>query len=99
VYCGGAVRRATVAGKAPTFSFTGRAVALLSTIAPNRGKAKIYVDGVFVAQIDLVSASTAYKRVVWERTWASSGAHKVKVVVVGTAGRPRVDVDGFVVLK
>ena len=29
----------------------------------------------------------------------SAGPHKVKLVVVGTARHPRVDVDGFVVLR
>ena len=99
VYCGGAVRRASVLGKAATYSFTGRGVALLSTIAPNRGKVKVYVDGIFVTTLDLGSASTVYRRVVWERTWATTGAHKVKVVVQGTLNRPRFDADAFLTLK
>lgn len=98
-YCGGATRYATVAGKTATYTFTGRGVALISTIAPYRGKVKVYVDGVFATTLELGSSSTVFRRVVWERTWASAGTHKVRLVVQGTAGRPRIDADAFITLK
>jgi len=36
---------------------------------------------------------------VFARTWASSAKQTIRIVVKGTAGRPRVDLDGFTVLK
>jgi hypothetical protein len=36
---------------------------------------------------------------VFSWTWATLGAHTLRVVVVGTAGHPRVDVDAFITLK
>jgi hypothetical protein len=36
---------------------------------------------------------------VWQRTWPSAGSHTVKLIVVGTSGRRRVDLDAFVLVK
>jgi hypothetical protein len=39
------------------------------------------------------------RRVVFTRTWATSGGHSIRVVVVGSKGHPRVDVDAFVIVR
>ncbi|HXI45545.1 MAG TPA: N-acetylmuramoyl-L-alanine amidase [Candidatus Acidoferrales bacterium] len=98
-FSGGSVRYATAAGAAAKLAFTGRSIAVVSTLAANRGQVKIYLDGVFVATVDTHAASTAYRRVIWSRTFATSGSHTIRLVVVGTAGRPRFDLDAFLVLK
>ena len=49
--------------------------------------------------IDLRAATGDYRAVVWSRTWSTSVTRTVKVVVVGTSGRPRVDLDAFAVLR
>jgi hypothetical protein len=36
---------------------------------------------------------------VYQFNWSSAGTHKVKIVVSGTSGHPRVDLDAFVVLR
>ena len=97
-YSGGSVKWSSGAGASATFTFTGRGVALVSALAPARGKARIYVDGALAATVDL-KGTTAGRKVVWSYGWGASGRHTVKVVVLATAGRPRVDVDAFVVLK
>jgi hypothetical protein len=56
---------------------------------------KVYVDGVFVATVDLYAASASYRSVAYARTWSSLGTHTIRIVVVGTAGRPRVDLDAI----
>jgi hypothetical protein len=94
-FLGGSTRYSTRVGASFNLSFTGRAVAFVSTKALNRGKAEIWVDGVKVATIDLRSSSTKYRQVVWQKAWPTSGAHTVQVKVLGTAGRPRVDADAF----
>jgi hypothetical protein len=60
---------------------------------------KVYVDGSYATTIDTYAADWSARQVVWSRTWAGSGSHTVKLVVVGTAGRPRVDLDAFLVLR
>ena len=97
-FSGGSVKWASTAGAGASYTFTGRQVALVTTKAPNRGKAKVYLDGALQATLDL--GGTAVNRTVaWRYAWTASGTHTVRIVVVGTAGRPRVDVDAFIVLK
>ncbi|MEJ7653803.1 MAG: hypothetical protein WKH64_10935 [Chloroflexia bacterium] len=98
VYYGGQVRYASTAGAKATLTFTGRSVAWVATRDFNRGKARVYVDGVLLANVDLGAALQA-RRVVFAKTWSGVGQHKIEVVVEGTAGRPRVDVDAFIVVS
>jgi hypothetical protein len=81
-----------------TFRFQGSAVAWVATKGANRGAARVYLDGVHVRTIDLRAPSTRYRQVVFARDVAD-GAHTLRIVVYGTRGRPRVDVDGFLVLR
>jgi spore germination protein YaaH len=96
---GGSVRYATAAGASAAYSFTGRAIAWVTTLGPDRGAAKIYVDGVLVTTIDLHATSTSYRRVAFAKSWSAAGTHSLRIVVVATAGRPRVDVDAFEVIR
>jgi hypothetical protein len=84
-------------GARMTYTFTGRAIAFVSTKASNRGKAEIYLDGQLRATIDLRSSTTRYRQIVWTAR-VTPGTHTVQVRVLGTAGRPRVDVDAFLSL-
>jgi len=98
-YWGGSVHYATAAGASVRYPFTGRSVALLSTVGPNRGEVKVYLDGSYVTTVDLYAAALANRQVVWSRTWSSAGSHTLRLVVAGTADRPRVDVDALLVLR
>jgi hypothetical protein len=94
-YSGGSVKYATKAGASASYTFTGRSITLVTTTASSRGQVKAYVDGVLAATLNTYSAATAYARQAWSKTWSASGTHTVKLVVVGTAGHPRVDLDAF----
>jgi spore germination protein YaaH len=96
---GGTVRYASAAGARVTHVFTGRAIGWVTTLGPDRGAAKVYVDGVLVATVDLHAAATAYRRVAFATSWSASGTHTLRIIVVGTAGRPRVDVDAFEIVR
>jgi hypothetical protein len=100
---GGYVKWASAAGRSAAYTASGRVFALVSTKAKARGKAKVYVNGVYQATIDLYAASTQPGRVVWRRTFSTSGTRTIKVVLTGTkraaATSKRVDIDAFVVLK
>lgn len=98
-FSGGSSKYATTAGASVTFKATGRQFAFVTTTGSTRGKAKIYVNGGLVATVDLRSATTVSRVQAWTATFPTSQLRTIKVVVVGTAGRPRVDVDAFVVLK
>ena len=96
-YWGGTARASSSAGATASFTFTGRSVGWVAIKAPNRGKATVSVNGTLVATVDLSSATTQTQRIVWSRNWSTSASRTVTIRVSGTAGRPRVDVDGFAV--
>jgi hypothetical protein len=87
------------AGASATYSFSGRSIAWVSTLGPDRGAARVYIDGTLVTTVDLRSASVTYRRVAFATSWSTSSTHSIRIVVVGTAGRPRVDVDAFEVIR
>jgi hypothetical protein len=94
----GTTRFSKKRGATSTYTFTGTDVAWVSSRAPKRGKAKVYIDGVKVAVVDLKSATTKSSVIVYASSGLAAGQHTIKVYVNGTGGRPRVDIDGFVVL-
>ena len=98
-YYGGHDRYATAAGASATYSFTGSSVAWVAYKSTLRGSAQVWVDGVLKATVSLYSTTSTAKAQVYAFNWATSGAHTIKIVVVGTAGHPRVDVDAFVRLS
>ncbi len=97
-YLGGTARSSSSAGATASFTFTGKGIAWIAAKGTTRGKARVSVDGTSVGTVDLRSSATTLRRVVWTRTWASVGTHKVTIRVSGTAGHPRVDVDGFAIV-
>ena len=96
-YWGGTVRASTIPGSRAMLTFTGRSVAWITTKATNRGKAAIYVNGAYLTTVDLYASSSQTQRVVWTRNWSVSATRTMEIRVLGTSGRPRVDVDGFFV--
>jgi spore germination protein YaaH len=98
-FAGGAVRYATTLGAAVQYTFTGRSIAFVTTLAPTRGVVRLYLDGAFVANLDTGSATVAYREILWSRTFPTAASHTIRLVVLGTAGRPRVDLDAFLVLR
>jgi len=94
---GGRLRYATAAGASVTFRFTGRAVAWIARTSSTLGNARVYIDGTSVGVYGL-GGSTVWRRVVFTRD-VSPGTHTMRIVVLGTSGRPRIEVDGFIVMQ
>jgi hypothetical protein len=46
----------------------------------------------------LHSSAVRPRRVVYGHAWQKPGRHRITIRVSGTAGHPRVDVDGFIVV-
>jgi hypothetical protein len=88
----------TQQGARATLAFEGRSVSWMATRGPKRGKARVFVDGVRVATVDLYASSNQYRRVVFSKSWTEAGSHTIEIRVLGTSGRPRVDVDAVVVV-
>jgi hypothetical protein len=99
-FSGGKTRYATKAGTSATFTATAaRSIAIVTTKAATRGSFKVYVDGVYRGKISTYSTVTRFRQLVYQFSWSSPGTHKIKIVVAGTTGHPRVDLDAFVVLR
>ncbi len=98
-YSNGTVKFSKSAGASASYTFTGRAIAFVTTKRSTAGKVKVYIDGVLTTTIDTVSASTTFRFVAYAKTWTTSGTHTIKLVVSGTSGRPRVDLDALEVVR
>ncbi len=98
-YSHGSARSATKAGASASYRFTGRAIGFVSRTGPDRGVVRIYLGKTKVATIDLRSTSASWQRVVWARTFSTRVTKTLRIVVAGTSGRPRVDLDAIEVLR
>ena len=98
-YSGGSARSSTAAGASASYAFTGRSVALVFAKGPTRGAVQVWVDGALATTLDTYAGANAYGWVGYARNFGSSAAHTVKLVVVGTAGRPSVVLDAIEVVR
>ncbi|WP_141579500.1 peptidoglycan recognition protein [Actinomadura sp. WMMA1423] len=98
-YLGGRGLYSKYRGASASWTFTGRTAGLIFKRASNLGAVYVYVDGVKIGTLDTRASSTAYRQLMWTRTWSSSGRHTIKIVVAGTSGRPMVGIDGLVYLR
>jgi subtilisin family serine protease len=96
---GGSTRYATKSGAWVRFSFTGRAVGVVAPRSPTRGSVKVYVDGVYAGTVSAYRGSGQSRILLLAKNWASSGSHTIKLVLVGTAGHPRFDIDAFATVQ
>jgi Bacterial Ig domain len=93
---GGGSKYATGASGRITFSFSGRDVGWIATRTPSGGRARVLIDGVLVATIDLGTTANQFRKLVFRHAFASAGRH---TVVIQPVGDGRVDIDGFIVLR
>jgi subtilisin family serine protease len=96
---GSYTKYATRSSASASLRFTGRSVGLVMPMSRSRGSFRVYIDNVLVKTISLYSTTTKARQVVFAQSWAAYGGHTIKVVPVGTAGHPRVDIDAFIVLR
>jgi hypothetical protein len=82
-----------------TMRFIGRSVAWVAPTGPTRGTARVFVDGRVVATVSLNTPANAFRRLVFARSWGRSGTHTIRIVVLGTAGHPRIDLDAFLIIR
>lgn len=67
--------------------------------ASTSGQAYVYLDGTKVTTVDLKSSTTLYRQALWTKTWSSPAKHTLKIVVVGTSGRPAITTDGIATIS
>ena len=97
-YSGGSERTTTAANASVSYTFTGRAIAVLASRDPTSGQFKVVIDGAYVVTTETMASSHVDRAVVFSRT-LTYGTHTIKLIAVGTAGRPTVAIDAFEVLR
>ena len=64
---------------------------------PRAGRAKVYVDGVYIQTINMRTKSSTSRLVAFTRAFPGGGVHRIKVVVVGLDPARLFRLDAFVV--
>jgi hypothetical protein len=85
-----------VYGATASLTFTGRSFAWVASRSVVAGSARIYVNGTYIASVNLHAASSTARVVMFSKAWTTAATRTVTVRVLGTIGHPRVDVDAFV---
>jgi subtilisin family serine protease len=89
------VKYSTTANDKAKLPFTGTGVTWMGSKGPGYGRAKVYIDGAYTQIVDLTSSDIQDRVAIFTKNWATSGNHTIEIVVEGTSGRPRVNVDTF----
>lgn len=95
---GGSVGTTTRVGSRVTHTFTGSAFALVGTQGPRFGLARVFVDDVLEAEIDLFAPRNRWRQQLFARHWDAPGKHTVSVELVALKGRQRLHFDAGLVL-
>ena len=91
------MRQSKERGASARFTFSGSRVVWYGPKGPTRGKAKIYLNGVYKKTVDLYASSYSPRNAVFSISWSNSAERVLRIDVLGTAGRPVVAIDEFVV--
>jgi hypothetical protein len=97
-YLGGSVHSTNGNGPSATISFSGASIAWLGPVGPTRGKARVYIDGTYVATVNLYRSSYQPRRILFARNLAD-GSHTMVIKAQGTSGHPTVAVDHMYLLN
>ena len=90
-------KSATQAGATASITFTGKRVWWIATTGPSFGRARVSIDGHVVTTVDLGPGFGGPRAAAFVHAFARVATHTLKITVLGTAGRPRVDIDAFAV--
>lgn len=94
---GGSTAYAIRRGASVRLTVAARHLAIVAPVSKTRGQAAVYVDGAYQGTLSFYAATGVGRQVVWSKTFATDAVRTIELRVLGTAGRPRVDIDGFLV--
>jgi hypothetical protein len=93
----GGTTRWTTNGTAK-LSFQGSQVAWVGIEGPDRGAARVYIDGKSAATVDAKAPKRIIRSILYVKLFTGLGRHSIQVKALGTSGRPRVDLDVLIVI-
>ena len=77
-------------------TFTGRAIALVTTFRSGPITVDAYVDGVYRGRLQISALVRTYGRQAWPFRFSDRSEHTIRFVNVGPG---RLDIDAFAILK
>jgi hypothetical protein len=86
-------------GSTISMNFTGHDIAVVVPRGPTRGAARVSIDGVYAGTIWEWQRTSASRQVLFTRAFASGGAHRITLTVLGGGPHPSFRLDAFVVVK
>jgi subtilisin len=95
----GTITSTTRTGAKAKITFTGYGALVVAPTSPLRGRAYVYVDGVYARTVLLWSKDFKARRIVFTATFPNGGTHSIEFRNAGTAGKPLVSLDAFVILR
>lgn len=95
----GSLRTAHQAGAALQWRTYGSQFSVITDRCATCGQLRIYVDGSLRATVDTYASTNVKLQTIWHLRYAAIGLHAIRLVVVGTRGRPSVRVDGLVATR
>lgn len=75
----------------------GQRIAVVMPMFSKAGVARFKLDGVMQADVDTYAAVRENRVIVWQTPVLTAGTHTIRVVNMATTGRPRIDVDAFLI--
>ncbi len=88
-----------VAGSRETFTFTETSVTWIGFRGPQAGIARVFLDGVFAADVDTYSATEKVQAVIFSAVGLAPGTHTLTIEVTDTKNaaslQPFIAVDAF----
>ena len=87
------------AGARVSMTFTGHGIAVVGPKNPYRGRAQIYIDGVYIRTISMRTVASTSRQVAFTYDFPGGGSHTISVRVAGT-GRYRLFwLDAFIIFR
>lgn len=95
----GTLKSASATDSSLTLRFSGTSVCWFAQTGNASGKAKVYLDGALVKEVDLYNPTTNYQQPVFYKESLSAGSHTIKIEAAGSKNSKSqgqdINVDGF----
>ena len=75
----------------------GQRIAVVMPMFAKAGVARFKLDGVMQADVDTYAAVRENRVIAWQTPVLTAGTHTIRIVNMATTGRPRIDVDAFLI--
>jgi alpha-tubulin suppressor-like RCC1 family protein len=98
-FSGGALKSTVAKGASASYTFTGRAIAIVVNRSATSGNFAVYIGGKKVATVNTSVGAATARFVVWSTAWSTSAKRTIKIVNLAPAGRTKIALDAFIVVK